>query len=202
MKIKVLKFLVPEYQLIFLPSHSKWLQCGRNESTKTPSLGSCTAGRPLCVMKNASFTPTVSSLLSLCSCRFLTWCLLRWELRNLKYLDLLVSNPSRHAGWGSLVAPLTVTNWQWVNAPLHTSNLFLKQHLFFLPSPKLSVEPESEGGQRLTERNNFQPSKDFLHGDTWVILMDTSPKLSRVLGCLSVYQTFLGSLPLPHNHSY
>lgn len=73
------------------------------------------------------YTHSVSPLVSLFVTLFfpfffLTWCLPRRELRNLKYLDLLVSKPPL-AGWGSLVAPLTVTNWHWVNAPLHTSNL-------------------------------------------------------------------------------
>lgn len=81
--------------------------------------------------------------------------------------------------------------WQWQTDNewmLHFTPLtsFWNGIFFFSPYPKLSVEPESDGGQRLTERNNFQPSKDFLHGDTRVILMDTSPKLSRVLSCLGV----------------
>lgn len=77
----------------------------------------------------------------------LTWCLLLRELRHQEYLDLLVSNRLRLKGWSSLVAELTVTNWQWLNVPLHISIFFfffLEVHHFFFSNCLLrqkGVEP-------------------------------------------------------------
>lgn len=156
-------------------------------------------------MKNASFTPTVSSLLSP-SVRAFFWhdasSVGSWETWNI--LTSLCQSPP-----ASQDEALWWLRWQW-----QTDNEWMRHFtpltsfwngifFFFLPPPNCPLSRRATaGGQRLTEGNNFQPSKDFLHGDTWVILMDTSPKLSRVRSCLSVCQTFLGSLPLLHNHSY
>lgn len=72
--------------------------------------------------------------LSSCLCiyiGFLIWRLLLWELINLKYLDLLVSSRSCLTGWSSLVASLTVTNWQWLNPPLHIPNCGQQNRFFY-----------------------------------------------------------------------
>ena len=114
------------------------------------------------VMRNASFTPTERLLSCLCV-HVVLWHEARssgrWETRSTS-TSLCQSPPSSRveALWWPR---LTVTNWQWLNAPLHISNLFLRMHRFFSP------EREARGGPR---KITFSPPRTFYmktHGLAW-----------------------------------